>query len=88
MPPATFTMLVLSPGSATLATATATTASARPRLTLLARWPTVVPEESSPVLSTAPDVSLATEPLETVGSAILDLSTVKQRNFSGLKYKW
>merc|ERR1711970_619519 len=81
MPPDTLIMLVLSPGSATLATATATTASARPRLTLSARWPTVAPEESSPVLTTATDVSLATEPLETVGSAMLGISTVKQRNF-------
>merc|ERR1719341_1318398 len=83
MPPDTLTMLVLSPGSASLATATATSASARPRLTLLARWPTVVPEESSRVLTTATVVSLATEPLETVGLAMLDLSTVKQRHFSG-----
>merc|ERR550517_564716 len=83
MPPDTLTMLVLSPGSATLATATATTASARRRLTLSARWPTGVLEESSPVLTTATDVSLATEPLETVGSAMLGISTVNQRNFSG-----
>merc|ERR1712212_636862 len=83
MPPDTLTMLVLSLESATLATATATTARARLRLTLSARWPTVAPEESSPVLTTATDVSLATEPLETVGLAMLDLSTVKQRNFSG-----
>merc|ERR1711997_465993 len=83
MPPDTLTMPVLSPGSATLATATATTASARRRLTLLARWPTVVSEELSPVLTTATDVSLATEPLETVGSALLDLSTDENRYFSG-----
>merc|ERR1712203_131003 len=81
MPPDTLTMLVLSPELATLATATATTASARRRLTLSARWPTVAPEESSPVLTTATDVSLATEPLETVGSAMLDLSTDKNRYF-------
>merc|ERR1712212_1156876 len=83
MPLDTLTMLVLSPGSATLATATATTASARLRLTLSARWPTVVPEESSLVLTTATDVSLATELLETVGSALLDLITDKDRYFSG-----
>merc|ERR1712212_5071 len=79
MPLDTLTMLVLSPELAT-ATATeqeSTTASARPRRTLLARWPTVVPEE----LTTATDVSLATEPLETVGSALLDLSTDKNRYF-------
>merc|ERR1712212_1010033 len=81
MPLDTLTMLVLSLESATLATAMATTASARPRLTLSARWPTVVPEELSPVLTTATDVSLATEPLETVGSALLDLSTDKNRYF-------
>merc|ERR1711997_987420 len=83
MPPDTLTMLVLSPELAT-ATATeqeSTTASARPRRTLLARWPTVAPEESSLVLTTATDVSLATEPLETVGSALLDLSTDKNRYF-------
>merc|ERR1711970_591442 len=83
MPPDTLTMLVLSPELAT-ATATeqeSTTASARPRRTLLARWPMVVPEELSPVLTTATDVSLATEPLETVGSALLDLSTDKNRYF-------
>merc|ERR1712212_84399 len=83
MPPDTLTMLVLSPELAT-ATATeqeSTTASAKPRRTLLARWPTVVPEELSPVLTTATDVSLATEPLETVGSALLDLSTDKNRYF-------
>merc|ERR1712212_728300 len=86
MPPDTLTMLVLSPGLATLATlatATASTASARLTLTLSARWPTVAPEESSPVLTTATDVSLATEPLKTVGSALLDLSTDKNRYFSG-----
>merc|ERR1712212_624636 len=88
MPPDTLTMSVLSPGLATLATATATMASARRRLTRSARWPTVAPEESSPVSTTATDVSLATEPLETVGSAMLGISTVKQRNFSGWKYKW
>merc|ERR1719189_2408070 len=81
MPPDTLTMLVSSPGSATLATATATTASARPRLTLSARWPTVAPEESSLVLTTATVVSLATELLETVGSALLDLITDKDRYF-------
>merc|ERR1711997_754159 len=83
MPLDTLTMPVLSPELAT-ATATeqeSTTASARPRRTLLARWPTVVPEELSPVLTTATDVSLATEPLETVGSALLDLSTDKNRYF-------
>merc|ERR1712212_116172 len=83
MPPDTLTMLVLSPELA-MATATeqeSTTASARRRLTLSARWPTVVPEELSPVLTTATDVSLATEPLETVGSALLDLSTDKNRYF-------
>merc|ERR1711970_779092 len=83
MPPDTLTMLVSSPGLAT-ATATeqeSTTASARLRLTLSARWPTVAPEESSPVLTTATDVSLATGLLETVGSAMLGISTVKQRNF-------
>merc|ERR1711997_1235900 len=71
MPLDTLTMLVLSPELA-MATATeqeSTTASARPRRTLLARLPT------------ATDVSLATEPLETVGSALLDLSTDENRYF-------
>merc|ERR1712212_940231 len=74
MPPDTLTMLVLSPESATLVTATATeqestTGSARLRLTLSGRWPTGAPEESSLVLTTATDGLLATEPLETVESA-------------------
>merc|ERR1719391_1582560 len=70
MPPGTLTMLVLSPESATLATELeSTTESVRPRLTPSGRWPTVVPGESSLVLTTATDGLLATEPLETVGLA-------------------
>merc|ERR1719462_1090186 len=72
--------------SATLATAATTTASVRPTLmpmpTLLARLPTAFPSttptppaipttlESSLALTTATDVSLATEPSETVPSMV------------------
>merc|ERR1711973_907149 len=72
--------------SATLATAATTTASVRPTLmlmpTLSVRLPTVFPSttptppaipttlESSLVLTTATDVSLATELLETVASMV------------------
>merc|ERR1719295_2445568 len=71
MPPDTLTTLVLSLESATLATELeSTTGSARLRLTPSGRWPTVVPGESSPVLTTATDGLLATEPLETVGLAL------------------
>merc|ERR1712212_780303 len=88
MPPDTLTMLVLSPGSATLATATATMASARLTLTLSARWPTVVPEESSPVLTTATDVSLATEPWDRLCWAFLRLNKeiFQAENINGTFY--
>merc|ERR1711973_794008 len=72
--------------SATLATAATTTASVRPTLmlmpTLSVRLPTAFPSttptppatlttlESSLALTTATDVSLATEPSETVGSMV------------------
>merc|ERR1719295_898192 len=70
MPPDTLTTLVLSPESATLATELeSTTGSGRLRRTPSGRWPTVGPEESSLVLTTATDGLLATEPLETVGLA-------------------
>merc|ERR1712110_1384380 len=71
MPPDTLTTLVLSPESATLVMEQeSTTGSARLRLTPSGRWPTGAPEESSLVLTTATDGLLATEPLETVESAM------------------
>merc|ERR1719391_1999650 len=71
MPPDTLTTLVLSPESATLATELeSTTESGRPRRTPSGRLPTVGPEESSLVLTTATDGLLATEPLETVELAL------------------
>merc|ERR1719249_190171 len=70
MPPDTLTTLVLSLESATLVTELeSTTGSVRPRRTPSGRWPTVLPGELSLVLTTATDGLLATEPLETVGSA-------------------
>merc|ERR1719430_1908104 len=94
-PPDTRTTLVLSLESATLATGTgmeSTTGSARLRRTLSGRWPTVAPGESSPVLTTATDMLLATEPLETVVLAMLAISMDKKliletENISGLLKK-
>merc|ERR1712010_130921 len=85
-PPDTLTTLALSPESASPATGTgmeqeSTTASARLRRTLSGRLPMVAPEELLPVLITA------TEPLETVGSAMQAISTDEQifllENISG-----